>query len=59
MVSEIENIKKRLVLLEKEIAETERRMPAHSTKPPVMIDLFELEDEREILLKKLIELESG
>jgi len=53
MAAEIEKIKKRLALLEEEIAETLRRMPAHSAKPPVMIDLIDLEDERDLLLKKL------
>ena len=53
MADEMEQIKKRLSLLEEEIAETLRRMPAHSVKPPVMIDLLELEDERDLLLKKL------
>jgi hypothetical protein len=31
-------------------------MPAHSAKPPVMIDLLELEDERDLLLKRLGEI---
>ena len=53
MAAGMEQIKKRLALLEEEIAETLRRMPAHSAKPPVMIDLLELEDERDLLLKKL------
>ena len=53
MATETEQIKKRLALLEEEIAETLRRMPAHSAKPPVMMDLLELEDERDLLLKKL------
>ena len=57
MDSEIERIKQRLSELEAEIAETIRRLPAHSVKPPVMIDLLELEDERDLLLKKLGELE--
>ena len=50
-------IKERLQFLEKEIAETMRRLPAHSVKPPVMMDLLELEDERDLLLKQLRELE--
>ncbi len=54
---EIEQLKTRLASLEEEIAETLRRMPAHSVKPPVMIDLLELEDERDMLLKKMGELE--
>jgi hypothetical protein len=53
MISEVDQIKKRLKELEEEIAETLRRMPAHSAKPPVMIDLLELEDERDLLLKRL------
>ena len=39
-------------LLEKEIAETKRRLPAHSTKPPVMMDLLELEDKLDELLRE-------
>jgi hypothetical protein len=38
-------LQKRLKELEEEIAETERRLPAHSVKPPVMQDLLRLEDE--------------
>ncbi len=53
MISEIDRIKERLHELEEEIAETMRRLPAHSVKPPVMMDLLELEDERDLLLKKL------
>ncbi|NOR24343.1 MAG: histidine kinase [Desulforhopalus sp.] len=53
MISEIDQVKVRLHELEEEIAETMRRLPAHSIKPPVMMDLLELEDERDLLLKKL------
>jgi hypothetical protein len=53
MISEIVRIQERLRQLEEEIAETLRRLPAHSVKPPVMMDLLELEDERDQLLKKL------
>ncbi len=53
MISEIGKVKVRLQQLEEEIAETIRRLPAHSVKPPVMIDLLELEDERDLLLRKL------
>ena len=56
MTNEIEQIYHRLKQLEEEIAETLRRLPAHSVKPPVMIDLLELEDERDLLLKRLKEL---
>jgi hypothetical protein len=53
MIPEIDQVKERLRELEEEIAETKRRLPAHSVKPPVMMDLLELEDERDLLLKKL------
>ena len=53
MISGIEQVKERLQELDEEIAETMRRLPAHSIKPPVMMDLLELEDERDLLLKKL------
>ncbi len=48
-------MKKRLHELEEEIAETKRRLPAHSVKPPVMIDLLALEDERDQLLERFNE----
>lgn len=35
------------------INETKDRLPAHSTKPPVMMELLEYEDEYDILQKKL------
>lgn len=58
-MTEVERIQGRLQQLEDEIAETLRRLPAHSAKPPVMMDLFELEDEQDRLRKKLEELLSG
>jgi predicted transcriptional regulator len=57
MDSKRDRIKERLRILAEEIAETKRRLPAHSVKPPVMMDLLELEDEQDALLKKLGELE--
>ena len=51
-----ERLKKRLADLEDAIAETKRRLPAHSIKPPVMHELLDLEDERDSLLKELAEL---
>lgn len=58
MLEEIEKIRNRLAELEVLIVETERRLPAHSTKPPVMMDLLALEDERDLLLKQLATLSS-
>ena len=43
----------RLKELEAAIKETEARLPAHSVKPPVMIDLLALEDEYETLRQKI------
>ena len=39
--------------LEEKIVETKRRLPAHSIKPPVMMDLLALEDERDEVLRQL------
>ena len=43
----------RLKELETAIKETEARLPAHSVKPPVMIDLLALEDEYEALRQQI------
>lgn len=57
MNDEIELLKSKLSALEEEIKETERRIPAHSAKPPVMEALFHLEDEKALLILKLKVLE--
>jgi hypothetical protein len=59
MTDRIEDIKKRLDELEILIRETKARLPAHSTKPPVMMDLLAYADEYDTLLKKLNELKSA
>ena len=46
-------LRERLRQLEEQIAETRRRLPAHSVKPPLMMDLLALEDERDLLLRQL------
>ena len=53
MVSEKQRLNTLLEELEKKIEETERRMPAHSVQQPVMIDLFQLEEERENIMNQL------
>lgn len=53
----IESIKKRIAELEKLISKTKERLPAHSTKPPIMMELLAYEDEYDLLVKKLEELE--
>jgi hypothetical protein len=37
--------------LEEKIGEVKRRLPAHSVKPPIMMELLELEDRRDVLLR--------
>ena len=53
MADTINSIKKRMKELETLIRETKERLPAHSTKPPVMMELLEYEDECDILQKRL------
>ena len=43
----------RIKELDEKIVETKKRLPAHSIKPPVMMDLLELEDERDEVLRQL------
>jgi len=47
------NLEAKLKELDEEIAEVNKRMPAHSVKPPIMIQLFALEDERDEILNQL------
>ena len=54
----LEELKEQLQILEKEIAETKKRLPAHSVKPPVMMDLLALEDQYDDLLKQIQKLRS-
>lgn len=49
----LEKIQARMAELELLISETKKRLPAHSTKPPVMLDLLEYEDEYYLLLEQL------
>ena len=50
-------LEKRLAELEETIRETEDRLPAHSIKPPIMMELFELEDERDLVEAQIIQFE--
>ncbi len=51
--SELDRIKQEISRVEEEILETKRRLPAHSVKPPVMMDLLELEDKLDQLVEEL------
>ena len=58
-MTRLETLKRTLIGVEAAIEETEKRLPAHSIKPPVMQDLLELEDERDKLLQEIAELAAG
>jgi len=58
MSDSIKELKHRLEILETLIQETKARLPAHSTKPPVMMDLLAYEDEYHDLLQKLKDLKN-
>ncbi|HSO62402.1 MAG TPA: hypothetical protein VLR50_15325 [Desulfobacterales bacterium] len=49
----IEDIQNELDRLEEKIGEVKRRLPAHSMKPPIMMELLELEDRRDELFQIL------
>lgn len=53
MKSDLQALEKKLKELDERIAEVNQRMPAHSVKPPIMTQLFELEDERDALVKQI------
>ena len=55
----LQDLEKRLVELDQEIKETVKRLPAHSVKPPVMMDLLELEDEYDLILKQIDKLKKS
>ena len=52
-MNRLDTLKKRLREIYTEITETNKRLPAHSVKPPVMMDLLALEDEYNTLLKQI------
>jgi len=58
MKPDLKGLEEKLKELNKKIAEVKKRMPAHSIKPPIMMELFALEDEREVLEKQIHQLKS-
>ena len=50
-------LKKKLEEIDRQIQETEKHLPAHSVKPPIMQEIFDLEDQREAILARLKEFE--
>ena len=53
MMDQKQALEEKLVALEAQIRETEKRLPAHSVKPQIMTELFELEDEYETVASQL------
>ena len=53
MSDNIRDIKKRLDKLEMLIKDAKGRLPAHSTKPPIMMELLDYEDEYAELEREL------
>ena len=53
-----QELKQKLEELDKQILEAEKHLPAHSVKPPIMQEIFELEDQREAILAQLKEFEA-
>ena len=56
MKPDLKFLQNKLSELEKKIKEVKKRMPAHSIKPPIMMEMFELEDERDLVEKQIIQL---
>ena len=59
MPEKIDKVETRLKELDALIAETQKRLPAHSVKPAVMMELLDLEDEYESLLRELKQLKNA
>jgi chorismate mutase len=53
---DIKRLEDRLKELDEKIAEVNKRMPAHSVKPPIMTELFALEDERDAVAGQILQL---
>jgi hypothetical protein len=56
MKKDTNSLKMRLKELDEKIKAVEKQLPAHSVKPPIMTQLFELEDERDAVFKELARL---
>ena len=53
MKNDVKSLRIRLKELDEKIKAIEKQLPAHSVKPPIMTQLFELEDERDAIFKEL------
>jgi len=59
MQQNLKFLEDKLKELDNKIAEVNKRMPAHSAKPPIMMELFALEDEREEVFRKLQQIKNA
>ena len=59
MKNQLPELERKLRELEAAIAETRKRLPAHSVKPPVMMDLLYLEDQYDEILKEIEAIKQG
>ncbi len=58
MDPELNALEEKLKELDEKIAEVNKRMPAHSVKPPIMMQLFELEDKRDAVARQIARLKT-
>lgn len=59
MKNKIKSLELKLRDLDNRIEEVQKRLPAHSAKPPIMMELFDLEDKRDAVLKELEQLKQS
>ena len=58
-MNQLLELEQKLRTLNAAIVETRKRLPAHSVKPPVMMDLLDLEDQYDDLMKQLCALKEN
>lgn len=59
MKPDLKELEDKLKELDEKIAEVNKRMPAHSVKPPIMTELFALEDERDEIAGQINQLKQN
>ena len=55
-MNQLLEMEQKLRELDAAIIETRKRLPAHSVKPPVMMDLLDLEDQYDVVLNQILRL---
>lgn len=53
-----QDVEEEIRRLDEKLCEVKQRLPAHSVKPPIMMELFDLEDRRAALVRMLEDSES-